>query len=1128
MKTEAGRTKTYAPSAPAPVSASGSLASVLNTDGTFNLTGGTSGSFDASGYRMVLGARGEPRFVPAAALLQGCRDYWDDRFGLLGTNGTVFAIAADGSGNVYIGGLFTAVGHVLASNIARWDGTSWSALGDGSNLSDNGVNNQVIAIAISGGDVYAGGTFTQARTSAGSVVQASRIARWSTMTNSWSALGDGTGVNNNGVNNIVSALAASGSDLYAGGTFTQARTSAGSIVQVSRIAKWDGSSWSDVDSGTDDAIFDIAIDGGSVYVGGRFNFANCTPSARFALVPTLLVLADLEITSKTGSPSPNVFAGNNITYTINFKNNGIDEAINVIITDAIPANTTLVSVTTPMGWMRTDAVVPGGTGTIMFEKATVADQETATFIIEVQVGAATPDNTIITNTASATSDTQDLNQANNSKTAMTTVVSEADLAVTKTNGVTTEAPGTPTTYTIVVTNNGPNQVVGATIADTFPAALTGVTFTSAAMGGATGNTASGAGNINDTVNMPVGSSITYTVMATIDPAATGTLSNTATVTVPAGVSDPVPANNSATDTDTLTPEGDLSVTKTNGVTTAVPGTPTTYTIVVSNAGPSAVVGATVTDTFPAALTGVTYTSVAAGGATGNTASGSGNINDTVDMPVGSSITYTVMANIDPAATGTLSNTATVTAPVGFTDTMPGNNSATDTDTLTPEGDLSISKSDAPDPIFAGNNITYTINFTNNGPSDAQSVTVTDAVPANTTFVSAMVTMGSGWGTTAPGVGMTGNVVFSKATVAAGETATFQVVVNVNSGTPHNTIITNSATAASTTTDPNPGDNTGTAMTTVIAEADLAVTKIDAPDPACVMGNITYTINFVNNGPGPGINTTVTDAVPAGTTFVSAAVTSGTGWTIMSPAVGGTGNVVFSKAMVGIGETAVLQVVVKVNAGTASGAVITNTVTTASTINDPNPNNNTAMATTTVDPVAPTITCPANVTASGTPGSTTAIVNYPAPMTSDNCGVASVVCNPPSGSAFPLGTSTVTCIVTDTAGNSAQCSFTVTVFDVCIEDDSNPGNSILFISTGPLKGTYRICCGGQTTSGVGTVSNKNGVISLTHFTPTKRVQGFLFMNQQRGSGSLQMPPSAFPCTISDSSVTNNNCSCSGSP
>ncbi len=103
---------------------------------------------------------------------------------------------------------------------------------------------------------------------------------------------------------------------------------------------------------------------------------------------------------------------------------------------------------------------------------------------------------------------------------------------------------------------------------------------------------------------------------------------------------------------------------------------TTYTIVASNAGPDAVTGATVTDNFPAAISSVAWTAVYAGGATGP-ASGVGNINATVDMPVGGSATFTAVCTISAGATGALGNTATVAG--GGTDPIPANNSATDVD-----------------------------------------------------------------------------------------------------------------------------------------------------------------------------------------------------------------------------------------------------------------------------------------------------------------------------------------------------------------------------------------------------------------------------------------------------------------
>src|SRR5262249_10082741 len=156
-----------------------------------------------------------------------------------------------------------------------------------------------------------------------------------------------------------------------------------------------------------------------------------------------------------------------------------------------------------------------------------------------------------------------------------------------------------------VTNPGPSDASGVGVTDTFPSLLSGVTFTATQTGGASGFTASGSGNIQDgAVTMPANSTITYVATRLMPSSASGTISDTATVTGPVGLNDPNLANNSATDTSTITFQADLNVTVTDAG--AVAGARVTYTIVVSNPGPSDVAGAMVTDTFPALLTGVSF------------------------------------------------------------------------------------------------------------------------------------------------------------------------------------------------------------------------------------------------------------------------------------------------------------------------------------------------------------------------------------------------------------------------------------------------------------------------------------------------------------------------------------------
>src|SRR5207245_3046917 len=131
---------------------------------------------------------------------------------------------------------------------AKWNGSSWSALG-------SGPENDVFALAVLGSDLYAGGAFTTA-----GGVTVNQIAKWNG--SSWSALGSGVGGGDSYP--LVLALAVSGSDLYVGGDFTTATNSDGTAVMANRIAKWNGSSWSALGSGMSSYVHALAVAGSNV------------------------------------------------------------------------------------------------------------------------------------------------------------------------------------------------------------------------------------------------------------------------------------------------------------------------------------------------------------------------------------------------------------------------------------------------------------------------------------------------------------------------------------------------------------------------------------------------------------------------------------------------------------------------------------------------------------------------------------------------------------------------------------------------------------------------------------------------------------------------------------------------
>ena len=174
-----------------------------------------------------------------------------------------------------------------------------------------------------------------------------------------------------------------------------------------------------------------------------------------------------------------------------------------------------------------------------------------------------------------------------------------------------------------------------------------------------------------------------------------------------------------------------------------------------------------------------------------------------------------------------------------------------------------------------------------------------------------------------------------------------------------------------------------------------------------------------------------------------------------------------------------------------------------------------------DTQPPSITCPPNQTAitnqNACPSPGCQIVNFPPPTASDNCPGVVVVCNPPAGSCFPIGTTTVTCTATDSSGNTSTCSFTVTVFDTALQDDSNPSTILLWNS---LTGQYRFCCNGTTFTGVGTSIIKGCVFTLEHNPADRRVLGRVDKSVHRGTAAIQSPPGSIRCTITDRDTLND--------
>lgn len=387
---------------------------------------------------------------------------------------------------------------------------------------------------------------------------------------------------------------------------------------------------------------------------------------------------------------------------------------------------------------------------------------------------------------------------------LSAMVDDADLVIVKDDGAPASTPGGTVVYTITASNLGAVEEM-ATVTDMFPPTLT-CTWTCTANAGSS-CTAAGSGDISDSVTLGAAGEVAYTVTCNISPSAAGTLTNTATVTSDnPSTTDPDPSNNTSTDVNTLTPQADLSITKTDGADTSTPGGTITYTLVGSNAGPSDVVGATVADDFPDSLT-CTWTCTASAGSS-CTAAGSGSINDSaVNLLSGGTVTYTATCSIGSDANGALINVATITSLFADPDTT--NNTATDTNTLDPSSDLSIAAAATPNPVDEGDEVMVNVTVSNSGPSDATNVVVTTTLPAGLTFGST-----SGCAEDPDGV-----PTCTLGTVAAGADGMFTIVATaVGEGDQAVEL-----SVASDSTDPTPGDTTTTE--TVVVVADVGVLEI---------------------------------------------------------------------------------------------------------------------------------------------------------------------------------------------------------------------------------------------------------------------------------------------------------------
>ena len=654
------------------------------------------------------------------------------------------------------------------------------------------------------------------------------------------------------------------------------------------------------------------------------------------------------IVTNVALPNP-VQAGSPITYTQVVTNTGSSAATTATFNENTPANTTFLSITPPTGW-TCSGFPPQCTN------PSVAAGASGTFTVKYTVTAGTASGTVITDTATVNAANQSFGANSATATDVVATATQADLALSTAATPPSVFAGNNITYTQTITNNGPAAASAVSFTEATPLNTTFQSVLAPAGWTCTTPAVGSTGNVNCTdPTLAVNATADIVIVVNV-PSTVAAGSITANSSVTATTSDPTSANNSTTVVTPVTVACDLAVTNSGVPSPVAAGGQITYTQVVTNSGPSNCSTATFNEATPANTTFVSVAVVNAGGGTWTCTSAPIACSSSSVAP-GSTGTITAIYTVSGTATaGTIiSDTATVATTSH--DTNLSNNSATVNIAVASgtQADLSVTNSASPNPVAAGNNITYTQSVTNNGPAAATTISFTDPVPANTTVVS--LTGPAGWtcsiATTPPSCTI--------GSLAANTTANFTFVVKVTATVASGTTITETDSVSSAS-DPNPGNNSATVNVQVADSADLSVTNTASPVPVLAGNTITYTQVVTNAGPSAAASVTLSEVLPANTAAFS--LSGPAGWTCNF------GTLTCTNPSLAAGSPATITFVVTVSGAATHGTAIKDTVSVSSTIADPNLANNSATAndvvalTTDADLVATNSASPTSVAAGG--------------------------------------------------------------------------------------------------------------------------------------------------------------------
>lgn len=680
-------------------------------------------------------------------------------------------------------------------------------------------------------------------------------------------------------------------------------------------------------------------------------------SANNSAVANVTVTAGSDVTlTKSRSVGGNLLVGSGFNFVLTPKYSG-GVPSGLTITDTIPTNYTIGALAASQnGWTCAAA---GQTVTCTKPSGGVAGLDQALGVITIPVTVATAGNGVTNSATIGSSSPSDPVPGNNTANdgGVNLVPPTVILGLSKTGpSPALVVAGIPFIYNITANNTGTTGYYGnVRMTDNLPAGLTVNSYT---LNGWTCDLTTfpivGPATINCDRTYTSGAplavgGITPALGLNVTAASTGTIGNSATVTALTcnlGSCNDGAISSYIVTSSINTGSADIRLLKNVDLPSVAAGNVLTYTLEIVNdtaTYTSTSTSVVLTDTFDTLInsnvgaTGAGYIgeSISAGVATGAScatvvSSGGRALTcnfATIPACIAGSTCPVVTVQVRPGGDGgTRINNANAISN-GTADPNHANDTASISSTIDPRADVTVTKTANPEPVAAGQNLTYVVTAHNNGPSRADAVSITDTLPLNVTFISATPSSGS---CTTPGAnatttGINRTVACSLGNINNGAQQTVTIVVRPNTAT-RATTLTNSVTVATTTIETNAFNNSASVNSFVSPPSlDLVINKTDSVDPVAVGDNTVYTITVSNSGPSAAENVTVTDTLPAsGLSFQS--VTSSAGSCATQPvlnAVGGT--VVCNLGYLASSSTQTVTVTMK---GVAKG-VVNNTATVSS-------------------------------------------------------------------------------------------------------------------------------------------------------------------------------------------------------